>query len=112
MRWEARTAFRAIDVGARLCVYQTPQSRSGPAPVMLGSHPFPVQISDGTWVQAAIEDATAAAAVLVAPDSGRFQISPRRDDERASGITLGGHMQWQDWIVRGRIVPGSLSPFA
>ena len=59
-----------------------------------------------------IEGASATAAILVMPGGERFQISRRRDDERDSGIELSGHMQWQDWIVRGRDAPGALSPYA
>lgn len=111
MRWEAITAFRTIAAGVRLCVYQTPQSRTGPAPTLRGSQQLPIQLGDGTWLPALVTDAGEASAILVMPDGERYQITPRRSDERPSGITMGGHMESQDWVIRGRIVPGSISPF-
>ena len=102
MGWEAKTAFSSVRVGARLCIFESPQNPRNPPPQLLGDHPIIIEIFDRDFLQAHIEKATKQSAILVLPDGQRFQISPLKPGEFDSSITL-PTMHYEDWVVRAEL---------
>lgn len=98
------TGQRSIDVGTVLFVYLNGQMREDPEPRLIGEQAIDVKTSEG-WVLASIKLISSDTAILMLPANVQYQLTKRRDDERGSGITIGGQMYGQDWVVRNRIVP-------
>ena len=104
MGWHARTAYKSVDVGTILCVYLNGQIAGQPEPQLIDRQHIDIETSQG-WVEALVDSTGLESAILTMPDGVRFQITPRRHDERDSGISLGGRMYSRDWIVRSQVIP-------
>jgi len=104
MRWEARSNQRELGVGARLCIYGTPQIAGQPAPTLIGDQEVHIDVAGRSWIAAEIRGAKADAAILVLPNGEQYQMSPRRQEELGSSFHMRS-MHSQDWIVRSQVVP-------
>lgn len=98
MKWEARTSSLSLGPNTRLFVYASPQS-FGEKPYLQGDHDLWIEVSN-RWVKAQVLGASRSTALLVLPNGISHTITPLQKGEHGSGISLGGHMYGEDWVIR------------